>query len=171
MPGILTHYPELIPGGSWAGFLARLRGWFGAREKSFDAPLHQPGAYGVPEDPRANEATGKALVAQVLPFPIRGEALLVRLADLLRSRFGGGEYAGNPPPFEITRTPRSRLIIDRAAYVEILDECGPIFLVAIEAAPDTTVSVETADLDVVVGFIMHYVGDKLDDPVRFEVVS
>jgi hypothetical protein len=135
------------------------------------APLDQPSVRRVPEDTRADEATGKALVAQVLPFPIRGEALLVRLADLLRKRFGGGEYGGNLLLFEITRTPRSRLIIDRSAYVEILDEFGPIFVVAIAAAPDTTVSVETADLDVVVGLIMHYVGDKLGDPVRFEVVS
>ena len=177
MPDVLTHYLDMTPGRawverSWVGFLARLRGWLVPREKSSGKPLDLAAVGRVIEDiSTTSEARSKPLTGQVLPFPIRGEALLVRLAELLRNRFERGEYSGTRPLFLITRTPRSRLIIDRAAYVEINDEYGPIFVVAVEAAPDTTVSIETADLDVVVGFIMHYLADKLDDPVRFEVVS
>jgi hypothetical protein len=107
----------------------------------------------------------------VLPFPLRSEALLVRLAELLRNRFAGWQPAGDQPLFAITRVPRSRLMIDRATYVEILNDGGPIFVVVIEAGSDTRVSIETLDLDVVVGFIMRYVGEKLSDTTRLEVVS
>ncbi|WP_245286396.1 hypothetical protein [Bradyrhizobium sp. ARR65] len=106
----------------------------------------------------------------VLPFPIRGEAVLVRLAHTLRSRFGDADQDGDPLLLTIARGAQCRLTIDQAAYVEFCRE-WPGFHVAIEAAPSTTVSLKTADFDIVVGFVLHYLGEKLGTPAMLEAAS
>lgn len=99
----------------------------------------------------------------ILRFPIRGEALLVKLARLLRARFGERGPADNPFLFTISRDPVCRLTIDRSAFVEFRDKDGPAFHLSVEPAPDTTVSLQTGDFDVVVNFIVQYIEEKLRD--------
>ena len=106
----------------------------------------------------------------LLQFPVRGEALLVRLADLLRSRIADRRLESDPLLLRISRCPGSRLSIDRTAYVEFLaDRC--MYCVAIEAQPDTRVTVETTDFDTVVKFVVQYVAERLSEKVLLEVAS
>jgi hypothetical protein len=106
----------------------------------------------------------------LLQFPVRGEALLVRLADLLRSRIADRGLERDPLLLRISRCPESRLSIDRSAYVEFLaDRC--VYCVAIEAQPDTRVTVETTDFDTVVKFVVQYVAERLSEKVLMEVAS
>lgn len=106
----------------------------------------------------------------LLQFPVRGEALLVRLADLLRSRIADRKLERDPLLLRISRCPGSRLSIDRTAYVEFLaDRC--VYCVAIEAQPDTKVTVETTDFDTVVKFVVQYVAERLSEKVLLEVAS
>jgi hypothetical protein len=106
----------------------------------------------------------------VLQFPVRGEALLVRLADLLRSRIADRRLERDPLLLRISRCPGSRLSIDRTAYVEYLaDRC--VYCVAVEAQPDTRVTVETTDFDTVVKFVVQYVAARLSEKVLLEVAS
>ena len=106
----------------------------------------------------------------LLQFPVRGEALLVRLADLLRSRIADRGLERDPLLLLISRCPGSRLSIDRSAYVEFLaDRC--VYCVAIEAQPDTRVTVETTDFDTVVKFVVQYVAERLSEKVFLEAAS
>jgi hypothetical protein len=106
----------------------------------------------------------------LLQFPVRGEALLVRLADLLRSRIADRGAGRDPLLLLISRCPGSRLSIDRSAYVEFLaDRC--VYCVAVEAQPDTRVTVETTDFDTVVKFVVQYVAERLSENVFLEVAS
>ena len=106
----------------------------------------------------------------LLQFPVRGEALLVRLADLLRSRIADRRLERDPLLLRISRCPGSRLSIDRSAYVEFLaDRC--MYCVAIEAQPDTRVTVETTDFDTVVNFVVQYVAERLSEKVFLEAAS
>ncbi|XSC43006.1 hypothetical protein ACF1BQ_033555 [Bradyrhizobium sp. RDT10] len=106
----------------------------------------------------------------LLPFPVRGEALLVKLADLLRSRIADRGLDRDPLLLLISRCPGSRLSIDRSAYVEFLaDRC--MYCVAIEAQPDTRVTVETTDFDTVVNFVVQYVAERLSEKVLLEAAS
>lgn len=106
----------------------------------------------------------------VLPFPISGEAVLVRLAHVLRDRIGSAGSDGDRLLLTISRGPRCRLTIDDSAYVEFWHD-KPSFHVAIEAAPDTTVSLTTDDFDIVVGCIAHYLVEKLAVQAILEVAS
>ncbi|WP_407178612.1 hypothetical protein [Bradyrhizobium sp. STM 3562] len=96
--------------------------------------------------------------------------MLVRLAHTLRSRLGDADLDGDPLLLTIARGAQARLTIDQAAYVEFCRE-WPGFHVAIEAAPSTTVSLRTADFDIVVGFVLHYLGEKLGTSARLEAAS
>ena len=106
----------------------------------------------------------------LLPFPFRGEALLVKLADQLRSRIANRGLDGEPLLLLISRCPGSRLSIDRAAYVEYLADRS-MYYVAIEAQPDTKVTLETTDFDTVVQFVVQYVAERLSEPVTLGVAS
>ncbi|WP_249123381.1 MULTISPECIES: hypothetical protein [unclassified Bradyrhizobium] len=114
--------------------------------------------------PRTAAANGAA----ILPFPILGEALLVRLAAALRERVG--ECDANPLALTISRAPRARLTIDPAAYVEFHGERG-IYHAVIEAAADTTVRLDTTDFDTLVRFVMQYVTDRPADTATLEAAS
>jgi hypothetical protein len=96
----------------------------------------------------------------VLPFPIRGEVLLAQLAGLLRGRFAGQVGDDDPLLLAISRGPLPRLTIDSVAHVEF-HEHGRAFHLAVEAGPDTTLLLETADIEILAGFIMRYIGEKL----------
>ncbi len=120
---------------------------------------------------------GEDIAAQggvLLQFPLRGEALLVKLAHLLRLRIAGrtnGRVAdGNPLLLTLSPGPWLRLSIDRCAYVEF-DAGRSAYHVAIEAAPDTTISLDTTDFDSVVNFVGQYVADRISAPATLEAAS
>jgi hypothetical protein len=98
--------------------------------------------------------------AVVLPFPLRGEALLVKLADRLRSRFTETELERDLLLLTISRCPDSRLSIDHDAYVEFHADAA-MYHVAIEAVPDTRIMLDTTDFDTVVNFVAHYLAGRL----------
>ncbi|MBB4256524.1 MULTISPECIES: hypothetical protein [unclassified Bradyrhizobium] len=106
----------------------------------------------------------------VLHFPIRGEALLVKLADLLRTQVASRAPERDPLLLAMSRCPGSRLSIDRVAYVDFLPDQAT-YHVVIEAAPDATITLDTTDFDTVVNFVVQYVTGRNSEPVALEAVS
>jgi hypothetical protein len=106
----------------------------------------------------------------LLPFPIRGEALLVRLADVLRGSLMCNAPGGGPFLLTLSRVPQSRLSIDGAAYVEFRAETVT-FQLTVETAPDSRITLETGDFDTLVKFVVQYIAEKRRDPHRLEVAS
>ncbi|RZN08876.1 hypothetical protein CWO91_20415 [Bradyrhizobium genosp. SA-3] len=106
----------------------------------------------------------------VLRFPIRGEALLVKLADLLRKQVAGCAPERDPLLLTMSRCPGSRLSIDRIAYIDFLADRSTYHLV-IEAAPDARITLDTTDFDTVVNFVVQYVTGRNAEPVALEAVS
>ncbi|QOZ38488.1 hypothetical protein XH92_41085 [Bradyrhizobium sp. CCBAU 53421] len=104
---------------------------------------------------------------EVLAFPVHGEALLVKLADVLRRYVAGRELAHNPLRLTISRSQWTRLSIDAAAYVDYLSEIDT-FQAAIEAGPDTEVILKTTDFDALASFVTQYVNDRLLDRTSVE---
>jgi len=62
---------------------------------------------------------------KVLPFPVRGEALLVQLADVLRRRVAGRQPDHNPL-WLTSRDPRLRLSIDGVNLCGLLSEVSQL---------------------------------------------
>jgi len=94
----------------------------------------------------------------LLPFPIHGEALLVKLADLLRSHVG--DNGPRRDPFLFSVSGRGRLRIDRVAHVDFNPDEAE-FRAAIEAVPKTRVILETTDFDALVDFVVQYVAARV----------
>jgi hypothetical protein len=103
----------------------------------------------------------------ILPFPIHGEALLVKLAEVLRSRIADRSPVWDPLLLQMSRCPRSRLSIDRRAYIEFHQDCSE-YRAVIEASHETKVILETADFDALVDFLLPYVVTRLAGPAALE---
>ena len=73
----------------------------------------------------------------ILQFPLHGEALLVKLAELLRNHTASRGPERDPLLMTMSRRAGSRLSIDRTAYVEFIANRSS-YHVVIEAASDTT---------------------------------
>ena len=102
--------------------------------------------------------------AAVLPFPIRGEALLVNLASTLRERAlrerGVDDVAvGDPFLMAMSRGPRPRLSLDRDAYVEFCAEDASYHL-KIDAAPASRLTLETTEFTTLVKFVLQYLAER-----------
>ncbi|MEW6639078.1 MAG: hypothetical protein AB1586_01140 [Pseudomonadota bacterium] len=108
--------------------------------------------------------------ATILPFPIHGEALLVKLAAALRDRLGERDAQQTPLVLTVARGTHARLTIDQAAYVEFHSGRGTYHAV-IEAAADTTVMLDTTDFDTLVRFVMQYVAERPADTATLEAAS
>jgi hypothetical protein len=106
----------------------------------------------------------------ILPFPIHGEALLVKLAEVLRSRISDRSLEWDPLLLQMSRRPRSRLSIDRRAYIEFHQDCSE-YRAVIEASDETKVILETVDFDVLVDFVLPYVVARLAEPAALETMS
>ena len=120
--------------------------------------------------PVAPAAAPKEQSGVLLPFPIRGEALLVRLADVLRDSLMCNAPGAGPFSLTLSRVPRSRLSIDGAAYVEFRAETAT-FQLMVETAPDSRMTLETEDFDTLVKFVVQYIAEKRRDPSELEVAS
>jgi hypothetical protein len=106
----------------------------------------------------------------ILPFPIHGEALLVKLTEVLRNRIADRGLERDTLLPQLSRRPWSRLSIDRQAYVEFHEDRGE-YCAVIEASLGTKVIIETADFDVVVDFVLQYVTGRLAEPAELEAAS
>ena len=113
---------------------------------------------------------GSETSATILPFPIHGEALLVGLAERLRNRIIDRGPESDPLLLLMSRGPRSRLVIDRAAHVEFHRECCE-YRAVIEASPGTRVILETVDFDALVDFVLQYVVARLAQPAALKAAS
>jgi hypothetical protein len=101
--------------------------------------------------------------AAVLSFPVRGEALLVNLANALRECVPQGGEGSDPFQITMLRSARPRLSIDRDAYVEFHVEDGTFHL-KIDAAPSSRLTLETPDFAVLVKFVRQYLTDRYGGP-------
>jgi hypothetical protein len=108
--------------------------------------------------------------AELLPFPIRGEALLVRLAELLRHRVGDDGPRHDPFLFSLSRRPQSRLTLDFQSYVEFVSSRSE-FRLAIDVAPNTNITITTTDFDALVEFVVQYVCSRLAEAPSLEAAS
>jgi hypothetical protein len=116
---------------------------------------------------------GDCVSSVVLPFPIRGEALLVSLANELRGRVTAGEledWGDDPSRPPIARGRRARLSIDRDAYVEFNAE-DETFHLKIDAAPVLTLTLETKEFTRLVEFVFQYFVERDRGLRQVEVVS
>ncbi|WP_426425301.1 hypothetical protein [Bradyrhizobium genosp. A] len=104
----------------------------------------------------------------ILPFPICGEAVLLKLAEVLRKVFSGRDLAGDPPLLILERSPEPRLWIDRTAHVEFHPGRRE-YRAIIETSPDTRIIVETFDFDALIDFVLQYVIARLVGHAALEV--
>jgi hypothetical protein len=149
------------------GLLLRMRAWFGAAAAAGSAA---PRDVASCEAPSTCMQADRAQTAVLLPFPIRGEALLVKLAELLRIRIANRMLRRDPLLLDISRQSHSRMSIDRAAYVEFHANRA-IYHIVVETMPDTTIRVETTDFDTVVKFVVQYIDERLADALTLEAAS
>lgn len=150
--------------------LQYMRAWLALMQPERDPPATTIGAIAASRPTmRAARALG-ARSGVLLPFPIRGEALLVRLAALLRARMGEDRPGQDPLDLSIVRDPYSRLTIDAAAYVEY-DPTRSQYRAAVEASVDTKVILETTDFDALVEFVVRYIATRPSETSPLEAAS
>ena len=113
---------------------------------------------------KAIESTG----AVVLPFPIHGEALLVKLADELHRIVGSAVRES----FDLTlsRRPHAQLTIDDNAFVA-LDAITALYHLVVELTEDTRIEVKSSDFDTIVRFVAQYVAERLSAHISGENAS
>jgi hypothetical protein len=123
-------------------------------------------------DSRDNSAVEATATGGVLvPFPIHGEALLVKLAEALRNRVVDTRSGRDPLLLKISRHHLgSRLALDQTAYVEFHSDQATYHMV-IEAASDTKLTLDTTDFDTLVKFVTQYVTERPAEPATLEAVS
>jgi hypothetical protein len=171
-----------VPG----NLLLRVRAWFARTEAAADASVGD-----ARDASRADSSTGNVTSsnvtsldgalhkpntnfqttigrtsAVVLPFPLYGEALLVKLADQLRAKIAGSAMAASFD-LRVMRQPNSCLAIDGAASVEFRTESS-LYLLTIEFVDDTRIKVESSDFDTIVKFVAQYVADRLSADIAGE---
>jgi hypothetical protein len=145
--------------GSGGGFFARLHAWLNAFQRS--AFQKSSGVAGGPHVavPAAGTAS-PALRGQVLAFPVHGEALLVTLAGLLRSRIAAQNPRDDLFQVALSREPSPHLRLDQAAYIEF-EPGRAVYRLVVALGPATTLAIETDDFDQIVAFVVEYVNDRL----------
>lgn len=148
------------------GVFATLWGWLrrGASRMIVEPALQDSGALS-PANASLPQEQGI-----VLPFPLRGEALLVRLAELLRRRVGELVPRSERLSLLLSHHPALRLSIDESAFVEF-DAPTAEFNLVIEAPSGTRMIIQTTDFDAVVKFVLQYVVEKLSDDAVLEAAS
>ncbi|MGY3440962.1 MULTISPECIES: hypothetical protein [unclassified Bradyrhizobium] len=138
-----------------------LRSWLSGVMRSFD-PGCDAAAGAEHPVPTVVAELREEPRGEVVAFPLHGEALLVKLAELLRRQVAGRQPADNPLRLTISRCPWARLSIDEMAYVDYLSEIET-FHAAIEAGPDTKVILKTTDFGALASFVTQYVNERLTD--------
>jgi hypothetical protein len=119
------------------------------------------------ESRAVNEAKA---IATVLPFPLRAEALLAKLATHLKGVVEKDHLRRSPFLFAITQAPHARLLIDEMAHAEF-DVVRGQYRMQVLVTPETRVTAETSDFDVIVHFIVQYLRERLVETSALEVAS
>lgn len=104
--------------------------------------------------------------AQLLAFPLNGEALLRSIAELVRHRVAGGMDAIDPFLLKLSTRPHPMLQIDSAVRVECSADRSWYRVVVGAAA--ARVTIETTDLATLFEFVGDYVNAKLSDLAQME---
>lgn len=149
---------------SGSGWFIRMRTWFAAlpvgrvtaaapASAALSAVQHGQGA--------------KLESAQVLQFPIHGDALLVKLAEILKARIADAPKHADRFVLALTRAPRLRLTIDETAYIEF-DVVRSAFNMVVDVEPGTQLTLDTEDFDTLARFVVQYARDKLAGPCEPE---
>jgi len=133
------------------------------------------GAEMTRDDPAAESESGTrhrmGETGTVLRFPLRGEALLVRLAELLRKRVAELEpRAEETLLLTLSHQPLLCLTIDDSAYVEF-QAASAEFNLVIDAPSGTRMILQTRDFDAVVRFVLQYILERLADNATLEAAS
>ncbi len=158
-------YKSAADATSSGGLLLRLRAWFAAVCVADRMPARDHD-----EDELKVVRNDTVPGAVLLPFPIRGEALLVKLAELLRARIATVALSPNVFLLTMSRAPRSCLAIDHASYIAF-DAERAAFHVVLEARPDTTITLDTTNFDTLVQFVVEYVNGRISEFRTLEVAS
>jgi hypothetical protein len=138
--------------------------------------LRRAGTDSAPESASRAAAIEVAAAAKrpepgvVLPFPIRGEALLVKLAELLRRRISELDAQPDGLTLSLSHCPNLRLWLDEDAYVEF-DKHTSEYDLVIEAPSGTRLIIQTSDFDALVTFVLQYVMERISDHAPIEVAS
>jgi hypothetical protein len=106
----------------------------------------------------------------ILPFPVRGDALLVKLAEVLRRRIAVPGTSGDGRLPVLSHEPELRLWIDDDAHV-VFDARRSEFDLTIETPGGARMIIQTADFDVLVTYVVQYVADRLSGDHAVEVAS
>jgi hypothetical protein len=138
-----------------SGWLLRMRMWFATLPMGRTMPAPAP-----PEAVPA--ATTQSKSATVLAFPIRGDALLVKLAEILKARISEKPEQSHRFRLSLVRAPRLRLVIDEAAHIEF-DVVRSAFTMVVDVEYGTELTLDTAEFDTLVRFVVQYVRDKLTE--------
>ena len=137
--------------------------------RGLSAPAGRPVAAPA-ETAGVPDGTVAARRGVVLAFPIRGEALLVKLADVLRGRISTFNTACHDLLPLLSHEPDLRLWIGDDAHVEF-DAKRSEYHLTIEAPSGTRMIIQTADFDALVTFVLQYVSERLTDAALLEVAS
>jgi hypothetical protein len=147
-----------------SGWFLRMRMWFATLPVG-RATATAPVAVASPDVQPVQGAQSTS--SHVLSFPYRGNALLVKLADILKKRIAEAPTHADRFVLSLTRAPRLRLVIDETAYVEF-DAVRAAFSMVVEVEPCTQLTLDTEDFDTLVRFVVQYVRDKLAEPFEPE---
>jgi hypothetical protein len=153
---MMTRVLELWQGGhrgSGRGFFRCLHAWLDAFQNPGDAGRR------IQACGPAGGGASAAPAGQVLAFPVRGEALVIALAGLLRSRI-----AQSPRrdlfDLAVVREPSPHLRLDQASYVEF-EPGRAVYRLIVALCSTTALTIETEDFDQIVAFVVEYVNDRL----------
>ena len=95
---------------------------------------------------------------------------MVKLATHLKSVVENDRLRQSRFLFAITHVPHARLLIDEMAHAEF-DVVRGEYRIQVLVTPDTRVTAETSDFDVMVDFIAQYMRERLVETSALEVAS
>ena len=98
--------------------------------------------------------------AEVLQFPIHGQAVIVELASRLRRRLHGRDASEGQLLLTLSPSPETRLRLDASTYVEFVPASAK-YRLAVQMAPDSSLVLETSQFDTVAEFALQYVDGAL----------
>ncbi len=136
------------PADGSVGLLARCRAWLaGAALSTVDR---------IASRDASQRSVSVPQLATVVPFPLNGRGVLLKLArELGDAAEAGVADVDDPVLLTLARGDNQRLLIDSTAYMEIGQEPLP-YRVVLGDAFTTRITLETADVTEARGFISQY---------------
>lgn len=141
--------------------------WSWLRGAAIGQPAAEPNPATLVPD---GEADASFRGGVVLAFPVRGEALLVKLAEVLRCRIAVFDPSCHGLLPVLAHDPDLRLWIGDDAHVAF-DAGLSEYHLTIAAMSGTRLIIQTTDFDALVTFVLQYVSERLADAALLEVAS